>query len=717
MFRRIVIFSALLLLWIFPSAAQSHARNSARITGRLADPSGSPISGAQVSARSASATEADHAVTAADGHYQLSLPAGHYVVRITDPSFAPLEREFTLQAGDSPVWNPQLRLKPLASTVTVTADAEPMPVADATGPVDIVTAKQIEQRHAVWLAPVLASLPGISLVQLGPMGGITSLFLDGGNSDFTKVLIDGTPVNEPGGAIDFSNYSLANVAKIEVVHGAASALFGSDAMTGVVQIFTKRGQTRRPQLTVFADGGKFSTWHAGSSLSGLLGRFDYSAAVASIDTNGQGPNNRFRDNSLSGNFGWRFSSTDTLRLTVRSSASDAGAAGQTLFLPYDPNQNDALKNVSAGMAWDFQTGSRWRHHLGATESYLGETYADPPYYVTRDEYNRAGFSEQSSYLFGSGAVTAGYEYEVENGYFGGVHARRNNQAGYLETRFQPTRRMTTVIGARAEANASFGTRVVPRLGVSYALRLGGGLWGPTRGYASYGLGIKEPSFIESFSNDPCFPGNPGLRPERSDTFDAGVDQTMANDRLRVSIDGFRNIFYDVVSFGYGPLTSACPYGSGTYFNTDRSRAYGASVRLETDPVRRLFLSANYTYDNTRVLAAPNAFDPTELPGNRLFLRPLHSATLNANLSAWRMNWNLEADYVGRRTDSDFLGLGLTSVPSYFILNLASSYRLGAGVSTYVRVDNLLDRSYQIALGYPALRLAYRAGIRYTWGGQ
>ncbi|HVB97914.1 MAG TPA: TonB-dependent receptor [Candidatus Dormibacteraeota bacterium] len=722
--RRLLIFFGSLLFGIFPSAAQAAAQNnirkSALIAGRLADPSGSPISGAEISAHSSPASPAAknyRAVTSADGHYRLSLPAGRYRVRISDASFAPVVREFTLRAGGAAVWNPRLRLKPLASTVTVTADAEPMPVADAVGPVDIVTAKQIEQRHAVWLAPVLASLPGISLVQLGAMGGVTSLFLDGGNSNFTKVLVDGTPVNEPGGAIDFSNYSLANIEKIEVVHGAESALFGSDAMTGVVQIFTKRGQTRQPHLDVFADGGKFSTWHAGSDLSGVLGRFDYSAGIASIDTNGQGPNDRFRDNSLSGNFGWRFSSADTLRLSVRSSASYAGVAGQTLFLPYVPNQNDALKNVSANLSWDFQTGSRWRHHLDAGESYLGETYSDLPYYLTRNEYNRADFNEQSSYLFGSGAVTAGYEYEIENGFFGGVHARRNNQAGYMETRFQPTGRMTVVIGARAEANASFGTRVVPRLGVSYAVRLGQGFWGPTRGYASYGLGIKEPSFLESFSNDPCFPGNPGLRPERSKTFDAGVDQAMAGNRMQISIDGFRNMFYDVASFGYGPVTSACPYGSGTYFNTDRSRAYGASVRLEAAPMRRLFLSGNYTYDDTRVLAAPNAFDPTELPGNRLFLRPLHSASLDANVSAWRMNWNLEANYVGRRTDSDFLGLGLTSVPSYFVLNLGTDYRLGRGISTYARVDNLLDRSYQVALGYPALRLAYRAGIRYAWGGQ
>jgi outer membrane cobalamin receptor len=714
MYTRLFVSAFMLFCSVSPCFSQAQAR----LGGRLSDPSGAPIAGAVVTAQPqrAGAARPYRATSGANGRYELTIPEGQYFVRISDPSFATVERTIELRGGESVEWNPRLALEPLSSTVTVTADAEPMPVEDATSPVDIVTAKDISERKQVWLAPLLSTVPGISTAQLGPMGGITSLFLDGGNSNFTKVLVDGTPVNEPGGNVDLSNYTLDNVAKVEVVHGAASALFGSDAMTGVIQIFTKRGTTRQPRVNFYADGGNFSTWHAGGDVSGMVGRLDYSAGASWLETQGQGPNDRFRDNSYSGSVGWHVSQTDSLRLSVQTSASDAGAAGQTLFLPYDPNQHDALKNVSANLAWDFQTGTRWHHHLAGSESYLGETYADVPYYVARNEYNRAGFEEQSSYLFGDGALTAGYVYEVENGFFSGFHARRNNQAGYVETRLQPTRRLTAVVGARAEANASFGTRVVPRAGISYAVREGNATWGPTRVYSSYGQGIKEPSFFQSFVTDPCFPGNPDLRPERSRTIDAGVDQTLANDRVHVSVNGFHNLFHDMVSFGYGPVTGACPYGSGTYYNTDRSRAYGASGRLEAQPASWLVLVANYTYDNTLVLLAPNATDPSLLPGNRLFLRPLNAANFVANISARRMNWNVETSYVGRRTDSDFLGLGMTSVPSYFVVNLATSYRMGAGVSTYARVDNLFNRHYQIALGYPALRLGFRAGIRYSWGG-
>ncbi len=137
--------------------------------------------------------------------------------------------------------------------------------------VTILTQEQIEQRVATSLPDLLATQPGFSLGRTGPEGGSASLFLDGGNSNYTKVLVDGVPVNTPGGLIDFSNFTLDNIDKIEIVHGAESALYGSDAMDGVIQIFTHRGTTRIPEFTAFADGGNFDTGRGGAELSGLLG--------------------------------------------------------------------------------------------------------------------------------------------------------------------------------------------------------------------------------------------------------------------------------------------------------------------------------------------------------------------------------------------------------------------------------------------------------------
>ena len=163
-------------------------------------------------------------------------------------------------------------------------------------PVTIIDARgeDIDQRVATStrLPDLLATQPGFSLGRTGPEGGTASLFLDGGNSNYTKVLIDGTPANPPGGLIDFSNVTLDNVDKIEIVHGAESALYGSDAMDGVIQIFTHRGTTRTPEITGYAEGGNFSTGRGGADLSGLLGSFDYSAGVADLRNTGPGPKRR-----------------------------------------------------------------------------------------------------------------------------------------------------------------------------------------------------------------------------------------------------------------------------------------------------------------------------------------------------------------------------------------------------------------------------------------
>ena len=174
------------------------------------------------------------------------------------------------------MWDVRLELAPLAAGVVVSASAEPATIENTAALVNIITRQQIEERGEIWLTPLTQGIPGISFSQLGPMGGSTTFFLDGGNSDYTKVLIDGVPVNQPGGLVDFSNFSLDGIDKIEVVHGATSVLYGSDAMTGVLQIFTHRGTTSQPVLELAADGGTFGTGHGSGQLSGLAGAFDYS---------------------------------------------------------------------------------------------------------------------------------------------------------------------------------------------------------------------------------------------------------------------------------------------------------------------------------------------------------------------------------------------------------------------------------------------------------
>jgi outer membrane cobalamin receptor len=410
----------------------------------------------------------------------------------------------------------------------------------------------------------------------------------------------------------------------------------------------------------------------------------------------------------------KLSDTDSLRLTLRNGASDAGQPGQTLLAsqsPYalTPGQHSVLHDFSAAATWSFTSGEHWHNQLFGYDSRFEDKDFLPSFdFTALNKFNRAGVNAQSTYVFSYGAVTAGYLFESETG---GVQ-RRHDQGGYFEARYQVGRRLTVVAGGRAEANDSYGTRVVPRTGASYALRYGRGFWGATRLRASYGEGIKEP---------PLFPADctPILKPEQSATVDAGIDQFFASDRVRLSLTYFHNDFRDIVSFTSpgDPSLWNCPAFFGSFFNTDKARAYGANSSIEVKAARWLRIIGNYSYDDSRVLKAPNATDPALVPGNRLLKRPLNSANLILNAHVRGVNWNLAGYYVGRRTDSDFLGLGITSDPAYFRLDMAMVVPLLYGFSTTAHFENLLDRHYQDAVGYPALGYNYRIGVRYVWGGE
>jgi vitamin B12 transporter len=753
------LFSLVAFACCLGFAIGAYGQETATIEGMLTDPTGGAVSGANIVAQgTASPANRSEALSGTDGRFRLSVASGRYRVTITAGSFKRVEQVVEVRGGETREIKAQLAIEPLSASVLVSAAAQPIETEAASEPVDIVTHEEIERRQAIELAPLLETVPGFSLGQTGPEGGVTSLFLDGGNSNFTKVLVDGVPANLPGGAVDFSNFTLDNVDKVEIVHGAESALSGSDAVSGTVEILTHRGSTRTPLLLLESDGGSFGTGRGLAQVSGMTGRLDYSAAAAYFDTAGQGVNDHFLNRTLSGNFGLQLAERNALRLTVRDNTSDAGEPGQTLFTPPDLDAHNGLHNLMAGATWDIATGTHWQHRVFASETdvhqlfqnllsdffispdpfgecefkrspqAVASAYCDFPY-NSKNQYNRAEFEAQSTYTNRHFAVSAGYQYEVENAFLAdlsGLHARRNNQAGFIDGRWQATGRLVLNAGFRAEDNANFGTRGAPRAGAAYVLRYGRDFWNSTRLRFAYGQGIKEPSLDQSFGTDLCNPGNPSLRPEESRTIHAGIEQSMAGDKVNISADYFFNKFRNIVSFtecfpgGPCPVTppAGCPFGFGTFFNTDLARARGVNLKVAARARRWLGLNGSYSYDDSRVLASPNAFDPVQAPGNRLLRRPVNSGSIAIDTAVRRFNGNLTGVFVGRRADSDFLfpALGLTSNPGYVRFDLAASFRVTSRLSIIGRVQNLFNESYQDVLGYPALHRGAYAGLRFRLGG-
>ena len=726
---RLRIFCFLFLILsagaVISNPSFSQEQQTFTLHGLVTDPSGRAVSGAKIvlsglATNTSVANSAAETSSGADGRFELRAAPGRYRISISRESFARVERELEVSAGSRHDLEFQLALEPLASSVIVTAESNPVEVGSTTATVDVITRSQIDHREETTLANLLATEPGFSLARTGPEGGQATIFLDGGNSNYTKVLIDGAPANDSGGFIDISNFTLDSVDKIEVAHGAESAVYGSDAMAGVLQIFTHRGTTRIPELDLTADVGSFDSGRGSAQLSGVLSALDYSAGANYFSTIGQGPNDRFLNRGFNGNFGWKIREGNTLRLSLRDNSSFAGIPGQTLFLPPNLAESSILHNFYGSLTWEAQTGEHWHWRVSGTEASLHSTTDDQPSFISTSQFNRAAFDAQSSYLFRQGALTAGYYVERENGFpaaLSGEHTDRTNQAGFVDLRIHPLSRLTLNAGVRAEDNSSFRTRVVPRAGVSYVVRKNGDAIGATRLHAFYGQGIDEPRLDQSFGTDPCFPGNSTLRPEQSRTGSAGIEQHLASDRVRVTADYFYDQFRDIISFAFFAPTPSCIFGVGTFFNTDLARARGIHFNAETQIRRWLTLAGHYTYDDSRVLRAPNAFDPSELAGNRLLRRPVNSATVELNASVRRFDFNLVGYITGQRTDSDFLGLGFMRNPGYSRFDVAGTYRLDRRMSVFVRAGNVLDKQYQDALGYPALGREVRGGLRLKFGGK
>jgi vitamin B12 transporter len=270
-------------------------------------------------------------------------------------------------------------------------------------------------------------------------------------------------------------------------------------------------------------------------------------------------------------------------------------------------------------------------------------------------------------------------------------------------------RLFATIGGRLEHNDSFGATAVPR--AALALRARGGD-APLTLRASAGTGVKEPSFFESFGVSFFARGNPGLRPERSRTFDLGAEQRLFADRLRAEATFFHHEYRDQIA--YHVVDPATFQGSWT--NLGRARARGLELAAEASPTAALRLAAQYTLLAGEVLESGDAFDnPVYATGRPLLRRPRHQAALSARWRGGRVALGADLVMVGRRGDSDFLGLGLEENEGYRRLDARARLRVTRTLEAVVVGENVFDRRYQEVLGYPALGRSVRVGLRYQAG--
>ncbi len=399
----------------------------------------------------------------------------------------------------------------------------------------------------------------------------------------------------------------------------------------------------------------------------------------------------------------------------------------------------------------FSGPSQWQHrlegfeynHRTLNEDSLPDRGCDPAafdfadcFFLDLEHANRAGFNYQGDYTPRSWAqTTIGYEFEDANAYFTGqflttdalgnptvgfslTHGLRLNHALFVEQRI--TRgRLSVIGGLRYVHNASFGDRVVPRVALSFLALRGGQRFSGTRLRFSYASGIKEPTFEASFGITGTFPTNPNpnLKPEENRAFEAGVEQSLSGGRFSLSALYFNNQFHNQIEFESIPPTFV-----GEFVNVNRSMAHGAEFELRGRFTSHLQFDSSYSYTSTQILEAPlctpaNFCDPILAAGSPLLRRPKHSGTLLLTYVGSRWGANLGGSFIGRRPDSDFLGLGITHAAGYARADLGGWYAFHPRVTAYLNVENALDRRYNEVVGYPALPINFRAGLRFRLGGE
>jgi vitamin B12 transporter len=634
------LFSVILLY-----VTSSFAASTATIYGTVRDPQGAVIPNATVDLMQAGRKVAS-VVTDRLGNYRFPyLGIGTYQVHATAAGFSGRQSEqISLSVNSSPMIDFVLPVGAVSDQIVVTATGTPIPESQVGASVSVISRDRFQNRMDI-LEP-LEQVPGVQVLQSGQRGAATSIFIRGGNSNANKVLLDGVPLNDIGGVVNFGNIATTGIQEFEVLRGPNSVLFGPDAMAGVVSLTTRRGTTITPELSYSFDAGNFSTRRNDGSLSGIFHRLDYLGEISRSDTNNSVPNSRYHDGTYVANLGLALNANTELRFTGRYITAGLGQPNAIQFFGIADDSFEKDQDAFFGVTLQNQTTGRWHNLLryGAARLRLQDVNPTPTgirgangfrvtgqaildfagtYPIeTSSSTKRDSVYLQSDYSFNSHLTgLVAFRFENERGFtlaFGGsTPADRDNYSYITELQGNFGRAYLT-LGGSVERNAVFGTTAIPRGSLAFYLvrpRSSGRLAG-TRLNFNFGQGIREPSIFESNSSLFDLLSQPGGAPqlisqfhigpiaaERSRSYDAGFDQFLAGGRVKLSGTFFYNQFTNQIEFV--PVTAfpllgipnavTAQAGFGATINSGDTRALGAEAGIYAALGHGVTARAGYTY--------------------------------------------------------------------------------------------------------------------------
>ncbi len=662
--------------------------------------------------------------------------------------------------------------------VVVTATGTEVPLEDSSQSVTVIPGKQIEQQQAIRVEEMLRFVPGVTVNQSGSRGGLTQLFLRGGEPDQTQVLYNGIRINDTGGNFDFNALTTDNISRIEVVRGPMSALYGADAMVGVVNLITLKG-VGPPTLNLSAGAGPHvenarAIEEYRATLLGSYKKLGFSIGFSHLyDPGILRINNRFRNNALVARLDLDL--FDNLSITyncfyVNNKFEFPTENGGDLLDPkgkkgpgLDPDQNNSKQDFLQGLTVDYWPFPWWQNQLTLALSYRDRRFddlANPPWpnnqydllygrdnslfdyyfgsYNSKDLETRYSLDYRTNLRFGSrekveSISTMGFyarEEQLKQWIWTGtglysepsisfLGTRRGATAFYGQEQLNLWNRVFLVGGFRVENSSVFDqTEFVPRGSAAVHFPKTN-----TTLRAAGGRAIKEPTFLESFSRSQLSEANPNLRPEKNVSWEVGLDQYFLDNNVQFGITYFENYFTDFITFIPRDYPEPSSFG-----NIGAVRVAGIESSLRVRPAKGFTLGLVYTNIFTRVTDDGNLDNLFFQVGKPLLRRPRHTFSVVANYTRDRLNINLNGYYSHWRDDSRFTYefpflFQSERVPNsdYFVLNLAASYDLVRDwgyinkMQLWVKFNNILDNRYQEVYGYSSPGFFMLGGLRVIFG--
>lgn len=606
--------------------------------------------------------------------------------------------------------------------IVVTATRAGVPAEQLGASVRVVTAEEIERGGKRDVAEILSSVTGLEAPRTGSRGATTSLFVRGGQSDHNLVMINGVQVNQAGGGFDFGQLSAENIERIEIVKGAHSSLYGSDAAASVINIITKKGEDALGISASAALGyrsEKSLVQEYSSSVAGGAENYGYFLSYGRIDDGGAlETNNRYRNDNFTANLG--LAPAENLELSLfsvyRSSnfGVPTGGAGDRFDAVADPDSGRKEKAAVVGSDVKFLPTEWWENFLRFgysrldADNYDGpEPEGDMPFPLkTLDrrlslEYGSTFLAKTDSV---SSSTTAGVEYERESHRSGSLDRSRKNYAFYAQEHLGLFGRLFVTPGVRFDKNDSFGNRWSPSASAALKIDETG-----TRFRAGFGKGIKEANFSENFDSSFSTP-NPDLRPEETLNREIGADQRLFDGAAGLGVTLFHNRHKNIIAYSFEP------FPNGTNFeNISETRARGVEVELALRPGGGVVLDVGYTYLDAEVTDDGGLGSAAFAKGEKLVRIPPHSFSAAANYSRNGLNLNVSGNYVGKRDDVNWSGFPGARVEngSFFTVDLAASWEISRSprrLRLFTRVENLFDGDYERVFGFSSPGLVWVSGI-------